>query len=354
MTASYPPGGVYPRSVTPGIERHPDHPQMPPPGVYVGLDWFRFTGPEDMHRSRLSRLLQDFSGTKSEQNKGAAYFKEGLLWKPGVLLSWGHCSAICQVDIQGGRLRLMTGDHRVMLFRALMELGMRPTRIDGCIDFVDQGHELYANARASCERDELCSLRSYGDNSRRTVGQRPDRLHLNLGRRDSPVCGRIYDKGLETKTTDTAGRWERLEIEWKGARVQEVGQRLYSAGEEWAAMLTALVFGAVDFREVTGQTKLDRRPRCDWWARAVAQHGEVLTSPASKSPDLARWVEAFRVTYGRRILEFAAAIGRPSEEVFAWLTGGLEPSDNGGLLVKEFVRVYRNCAPGGTGPGTSS
>jgi hypothetical protein len=33
--------------------------------------------------------------------------------------------------------------------------------------------------------------------------------------------------------------------------VREVGQRLYSAGEEWAAMLTALVFGAVDFREVT-------------------------------------------------------------------------------------------------------
>jgi len=340
MTAATPPEGVYPRSVTPGIESHPEHPQIPPPGVYVGLDWLRFTGPEDLHRVDLEDMLQGFAGTKPERNKGAAYFTEGKLWKPGVMMSWGHRSEICQVDIQGGRLRLMNGDSRMRLFRALMDLGMKPTRIDGCIDFVDQGHELYANARASCEHDELCRLRSYGDNSRRTVGQRPDRLHLNLGRRDSPVCGRIYDKGLETKTTQTAGRWERLEIEWKGDRVQEVGQRLYSAGEEWAAMLTALVFGAVDFRKDTGQTKLDRRPRCDWWERVVARHGEVVTSPASKSPDLDRWAEALRITYGRRLLEMATAVSRPVEEVVAWFLAGLEPSDNGGLLVKEFVQAY--------------
>lgn len=122
--------------------------------------------------------------------------------------------------------------------------------------------------------------------------------------------------------------------------MQEVGHRLYDAGEEWATMLTALIFGAVDFREVTGQTKLDRRPRCEWWERVVAQHDEVVTSPASKSPDLARWVESFRVTYGRRIMELAAAAGRPNEEVFAWLVSDLEPSDNGGLLVREFVRSF--------------
>ncbi len=341
---------VYPRSVTPGIENHSEHTQLPPPGVYVGLDWLRFTGFEDLYRDRLQHLLQEFAGTTPDRNKGAAYFTDGMLWKPGILMSWGHRSKVCQVDIQGGRLRLMNGDERAELFRAIGRMGMKPTRIDGCIDFVDQGQELYVNARASCERDELCRLRSYGDNSRRTVGQRPDRLHLNLGRRDSPVCGRIYDKGLETKTTETAGRWERLEIEWKGDRVQEVGRQLYGADAEWAAMLTALVFGAVDFREVTGQTKLDRRPRCQWWEGVVARHDEVVTSPASKSPDLARWIEAFRVTYGRRIMEFAAAVRRPSEEVFEWLVYGLQPSDNGGLLVKEFTRVYGAAGAWDSGP----
>lgn len=313
---------------------------MPPPGVYVGLDWLRFTGPDLQHRYDLERLLQDLAGTKPERNKGAMHYREGQAWKPGILMSWGHRSDICQVDIQGGRLRLMNGDARIRLFRSLMDLGMKPTRIDGCIDFVDQGRRLYENARASCERDELCKLRSYGDNSRRTVGQRPDRLHLNLARRDSSVCGRIYDKGLETKTTQTAGRWERLEIEWKGDRVQEVGQQLYSAGEEWAAMLTALVFGAVDFRQVNGQTKLDRRPRCGWWERVVARHDEVETSPAAKSPDLPRWSQAFRVTYGRRLLEMGVAAGRPVEDVVTWLLAGLEPSDNGGALISEFVCVY--------------
>ncbi|MGP1346817.1 MAG: replication initiation factor domain-containing protein [Phycisphaerales bacterium] len=370
MTARHAPKATYPRSVTPGIESHPEHPQVPPPGVYVGLDWLRFTGPEDFYRARVEDLLQAFAGTKPERNRGAAYFTEGKQWKPGILLSWGHRSRVCQVDIQGGRLRLMNGDDRMKLFRALMELGMKPTRIDGCIDFVDQGYEIYTNARESCDRDELCRCRTYGDNSRRTVGQRPNRLHLNLGRRESPVCGRIYDKGLETKTTETAGRWERLEIEWKGDRAPQVGLTLYDSlhdrprecvfdwgdgsppeivrhqdlGQGWADTLAALVFGAVDFRKVTGQSKLDRRPRSEWWERVVARHEEVLTSPAQKSPDLARWVEAFRVNFGRRVLEFAAAVDRPGEEVFVWLVGGLEPSDNGGQLVREFTREYRSSA----------
>ena len=336
------PPDLYPRSVTPGIESHPEHPQMPPPGVYVGLDWLRFTGPEDTHWVEVERLLQAWAGSKPERNRGAAYFNEGKLWKPGILMSRGHRSEICQVDIQGGRLRLMRGEDRMTLFGALIERGMKPTRIDGCIDLVDQGHELYHNARASCERDELCKMRSYGDNSRRTVGQRPDRLHLNLGRRDSPVCGRIYDKGLETKTTETAGRWERLEIEWKGDRVQEVGQRLYHAGSEWVSILTALVFGAMDFREVTGQTKLDRRPRCEWWKRVVARHSEVVTSPASKSPDLERWGHALGKSYGRRILEFAVAAGDPPGKIFEWFVAHLKPSDSGGESVNEFLRAYRS------------
>jgi len=340
MTTATPPEDAYPRSVTPGIESHLEHQHMPLPGIYVGLDWLRFTGPEEMHLDKIDRFLQEFADTKPESNRGAAFYRAGKLWKPGILLSWGHRTKICQVDFQGGRLRQMSGDDRMMLLRTFMEFYMKPTRIDGYIDYVDQGHELYTNAQASCENDELCRMRSYGDNSRRTVGKRPDRLHLNLGRRDSPVCGRIYDKGLETKTTSTAGLWERLEIEWKSDRVQEVARQLYSAGEEWATMLTSLIFGAVDFRRVTGQTKLERRPRCEWWDRAIARHGEVVTSPASKSPDLERWAEAFRVSYGRRIKELAAAVGRPSEEVFKWLAGGLEPSDNGGQLVKEFRRVY--------------
>lgn len=334
----------YPRSVTPGIESHPEHPVMPVHGVYVGLDWFRFTGPEDVHRVEVEGLLQEVARTKPERSKGAAYFSEGQVWKPGLLMSWGHRSRICQVDIQGGRLRLMPGDHRIDLFRSLVDLGMKPTRIDACIDFVGQGHELYANARASCERDELCKLRSYGDNSRRTVGQRPDRLHLNLGRRDSPVCGRIYDKGLEAKVTETAGRWERLEIEWKGDRVQEVARRVYDSGKAWSAMLTSLVFGAVDFREVSGQTKLNRRPRCEWWERVLARHAEVATSPASKSPDLERWCSSFQTSYGRRLLEMAASVKRPVGEVVSWLLHGLQPSDSGGELVREFVRVYRTPA----------
>lgn len=332
---------TYPRSVTPGIENQSGEIQMPPPGIYVGLDWLRFTGPEEW-RGKLRDSLQEAAGTKPERTRGAAFFREGLIWKPGVMLSWSHPSKICQVDFQGGRLRLMDGERRIKIFRTLMGMGMKPTRIDAFIDFVDKGLDLYENAKASCERDELCRMRSYGDNSRRSVGKSPDRLHLNLGRRDSPVCGRIYDKGLETKTTKTAGRWERLEIEWKGDRVVEFAQRLYYARDEWEAFLTSFVLGAVDFREVNGQSKLSRRPRCDWWERVLNGHEEMRAAPALKSPDLIRWADAFRNSYGRRLVEMANAIDRPVELVVRWLLNDLDASDNGGQLVSDFVLAYRS------------
>lgn len=45
-------------------------------------------------------------------------------------------------------------------------------------------------------------------------------------------------------------------------------------------------------------------------------------------------------------MELAEALGWPNEEVFKWLVGGLKPSESGGELVKQLIRVldhYANC-----------
>lgn len=121
----------YPRSVTPGIENQEGHSGLPDPGVYVGLDWIRCTGPGSLLPA-VESFLHDRFGGKAMANRGAKWFKNGYSWDPGVMLSWGHKAEIIQVDIQGQRLRLLDGAARIDLLRALMAPeSYRTTRTGG-------------------------------------------------------------------------------------------------------------------------------------------------------------------------------------------------------------------------------
>ncbi len=332
--------GIYPRSVTPGIETQGDVSEIPPEGVSVGLDWMRFTAPDQM-REELRDLLETwFPEAKPEQSSGAKYFKHGLAWKPGVLLSWGHSAEVCMVDVQGGRLRLMSGGERIRLFRCLMDKGIAPTRLDGAIDFVDQALDICGHAEASCRSGELCRVRRWSPNNEYESNGIPTRLLLKLGSRESPVCGRIYDKGLEQRAAGL-GRWERVEIEWKDDRAATVAHELYHAANKWPATLASLVFGAIDFRESNGRSELARRPRVAWWERVIAGHKTVAVSPAMEAKTFERWHEGLVRSYGRRLLEMADAVGKPVGELVTMLLAGVTPSDNGGALVTEFVPAYR-------------
>ncbi len=333
--------GSYPRSVTPGIETHPDEPQLPQAGTYVGLDWMRFTG-LDNYREELMQMLESMFGAEHKGSKGAKYFKHGLHWEPGILVSWGHGSDICQVDIQGGRLRLLSGDDRMMLFRRLIEKGIKPTRIDGAIDFIDQRLEVCQNAETSCRRMELCMLRKWSPNNEYEADGTPTRLLLKLGSRESAVCGRIYDKGLEQKAA-AIGRWERLEIEWKDERAISIAQKLYSAGcsGDWSSKLVALIFGAVDFREKNGRSELARRPRLAWWERVIGGHETVAVSPAMDPKTHERWRGGLVQSYGRTLLAMANAVGRPVGDILDWHLRGEKPNDKVSPVVAEFARAYR-------------
>lgn len=337
---------AYPRSVTPGIETHSDEPQIPPPGVYVGLDWMRFTGPDEF-RVGLVNMLESICGPEWEASKGAKYFKHGLHWKPGILVSWGHGADIFQVDIQGGRLRLMGGDDRMTLFRTLMEKGLKPTRIDGAIDFIDQYLDVCENAEASCRRREHCLLRKWSPNNEYEADGTPTRLLLKLGSRESAVCGRIYDKGLEQKAA-AAGRWERLEVEWKDDRAITIGQQLYSAvcEGEWSSKLASLIFGAVDFRDQNGRSELSRRPRVGWWKRVIAGHRIVTVAAARKPKILERWRRGHVHSYGRTLLAMAEEVGEPVGEVVTWLLKGEKPSETISPVVAEFAREYTRAQAG--------
>lgn len=242
------------------------------------------------------------------------------------------------VDVQGSRLRLMSGDQGMALLRRLY-LGMKPTRLDGAIDFVGQSLNLCSNAEASCERGELCLIRRFSPNNEYRSNNIPTRLLLKLGARDSAVCGRIYDKGLE-QGIPVRGLWERLEIEWKDDRAGTVGRELYDAGDAWHAKLVELVLGAIDFREQNGRPELARRPRAAWWANLLNGHSTATTRPAMEAKTFEKWYAGFVQSYGRRLLEMAEAVEQPVGEVVAFLLNGVKASENGRELIGAFQAVY--------------
>ena len=338
-----------PRSVTPGIETHVrveldegmfQSSKLPPPGTYVGLDWIRCTGPEVL-RSSVENLIHERVGGDPKPANGAKWFKVGVVWESGVLLSWEHRNEICQVDIQGQCLRLMDGTARVDLLGSLLALGMKLTRVDGALDFVGQELDICEDATASCRRGELCILRKYSPNDEFTSQGVPTRRLLKLGSRGSPVCGRIYDKGLEQGLAP-AGHYERLEIEWKQDRAPQVGEALLKSGEAWSEVLVALILGSIEFRKENGRSELERRPIAGWWARLTAGHKAVRIAPSQEDESFERWNQWARVAMWPRVLELAAAVHATVPEVVTQLVRGVQAGRNGGRIVRQFETIYQN------------
>lgn len=341
--------GIYPRSVTPGIENHEWGPRLPEPGVYVGVDWIRCTGPEALRPVVDDLLIAEF-GEQTKTCRGAQWFKHGTIWEPGVMLSWGHRADICQVDVQGQRLRLLGGSARVALLRRLIDLGLKPTRIDGAMDWMGQEVGVCRDAKASCMRGELCIVRKYRLDDEYTAGGVPTRRQVSLGRRDSPVCARIYDKGLEQGVAPP-GWWERLEIEWKANRAMAVCAVLCERGREWMRDLVSLVFGAVDFREVCGRSELARRPRAAWWASLIGGSAPTRPSPTQRDASFERWCLWLRSACGPRLLELARAVDAPPSRVLDWLLAGVEPGSDGGPVVDGFRAAFAASGAGSAGAG---
>ncbi|MFG0242213.1 MAG: replication initiation factor domain-containing protein [Phycisphaerales bacterium JB054] len=348
MTSPTTPEPTYPRSVTPGIKTHErvelddgtiwERSHLPDPGSYIGLDWIRCTGSVTKQAALEAFLFERFD-EDPKASSGAKWFKQGMVWEPGVVMSWGHRSSIVQVDIQGQRLCMLDANERIELLRRLLDLGLKPTRLDLALDWIGQGLRVCENAAASCERHELCIRRSYGNHDRFAANGFCKRRHLTLGNRESSVFIRVYDKGLE-RGGGLAGYWERFEVEWKGKRAAKVARLLREAEPDWSARAMDLVLGAVDFREDNGRSELARRPRAAWWSSIVAGRDLVRIAPGQDVRSFERWHTWVRTAVGRRILEMANEVQQPVGVVCEYLFKGLNPGDLGGPIVSQFVMEF--------------
>ena len=315
--------GIHPRFVLPGIENQNRPDQVPEPGMWCRPDWIRLVGP-DSQGDWLMRRLRNLFG-ECIPHQGAMYFRAGALWHPGVLMSWGHKSDVIMIDLQGSRLACTPVTEFMKLTSEIQMHGFRCTRIDLAVDHVSMDLKLYDNALASCEAGQLCKLRSYSPDPEYKVDGTPMRLLLKLGKRESSVCARIYDKGLETKTLP-AGCWERFEVEFKDDRANEVCLALGQAGESFDDKLWCYVIGALDFRVVNGRTELARRPQVGWWARYIGQSKPIRCKPHPKPSSFESWWGWARSSFAARFLQFSEIMEVSPGVLMESLIRDLEPA----------------------------
>ena len=213
-----------------------------------------------------------------------------------------------------------------------MALGLKPTRLDGALDFVGLQYQICDKAETSCEANQLCGLRRFSPRHAYTVDQVAIQKLLVLGARDSPVCARIYDKGLEQRGYPEA-YWERIEAEFKGDRAIAVAHALIGDPTAAHVALQAHVLGAFDFREANGRTESARRPRVAWWQRVHGDATAVRTAVARKDSSFEKWMGWFRKAVGPRLLEIAEATNLPVGQLLEFLLDGVDPGSRGGPVV---------------------
>ncbi len=328
--------GFQPRYVTPGLETHSG--QFPEPGITARLDWIRVTGPETV-LEQARALLCDRFGDATQSTKGAQWFSRGETWDPGVQLSSGHRAEIVMIDIRGERLGTMTLDAAIELLHDLVGMSLTPTRLDCAVDWVNQGVGLFDHVLASCKRNELCRLRNYSDTSVHvTEGLTKSKL-LKLGSRGSPVCVRIYDKGLEQSLV-ISGIWERFEAEIKNDRAPQAAEKILGAVGRYAEQIAEVAFGTVDFREVNGRSELARRPRVGWWETLIRGLKPEPLRPIYDPATFEPWCQALRESYGRRILQMAEAVKTDPGTLLHWLLAGLNPATSPSRATVELCKVW--------------
>ncbi len=250
-----------------------------------------------------------------------------MQWHPGVLYSSGHNSQVVMVDLQGSRLATMSVPDMMELTTKIMRQGFNCSRIDLAVDHVGMGLDLYKRALNSCQNGQLCKLRSYSPDPEYKVDGTPIRLLLKLGKRESSVCVRIYDKGLEAKTL-SLGQWERFEVEFKDDRAAEVCMDLVQSGGQLNESIWQYIIGAIDFRVINGRTELDRRPRVEWWERYIGQVIPRITRPIKRESSLATWIGWFRTSVGPRLLQLACILELTPFELIEHLIENLEPASS--------------------------
>ena len=290
--------------------------------VEVGFDWLRLVGPRSeaswlRHEvsKRLGRPVSLMQGTKWVQFTGGERYAGSalVLWTDEDREKASSC-----VDLPGDVLGELHDDDVLTFCREAYAKGFRATRADLRIDFRhDKGVGLTDAIFEACERGELCGAKRFKLHRERSTAGHLLNDGVALGARGKQGSGRfvrVYDKGLEQQALP-AGKWQRYEAELTKDIAREAVDRIITA-DNWRQELTAIAFGAVDFRESNGDAHMDRRPRANWWAELLAVVEPVKLRKPRRPQRLERYIKWVRDTVAPSLKAMAEATSREAAELF--------------------------------------
>lgn len=335
--------------------------------VTVGVDWYRGTGP-GVYRVEVCGLLGQWFGP-GVRGPGRHFYDSGICF-PGGAQVWFNERGTGErdqftVELPGSVVSAWAASERVAKLRALHGAGVWwCTRIDLAVDFRGVGLELVQAVEEACSRGELCGARTWRPVREFSRGRVTGETFY-IGKRGKLGSGRlvrVYDKGLETGTAPR-GEWVRLEVEFTGDCAKQVFAIVAAAGDQravfgeylgdlwgsgvpvegWRGAALRLVFGALDFREVTGSRLLVRRPRAAWWSEVLGLvEPERVRADRVRRQGLVRTARWLRQQVAPVLAGMVGRSGHSLGQVFENLVGELDEYERAVLrpVVWEYVQEY--------------
>lgn len=285
-----------PGPVSPGSEC-----QTPPDEV--GIDWLSVTFGGETESAVRAWLKQHHDDDAGMPCKGREGFKRAEQWATGAQLLSGHRSERGWLLLSGAACRLLGGAAVHDLARVAL-MGGKCRRIDIRRDLRGEGLTLITDIRAACEAGFLHRVKRFKSfvereaNDGQLVGD-----GMYLGSSSSPRFVRVYDKGLEQKTSGP-GEWLRFELQLRDEIAEAAAVEVFgSARECWHGAALNVIRGAVDFREGRSGdgVKWERWPRCAFWSRFTEGEG-CRPMLAGEDVDAQRWCDWLRSSMGAFVL----------------------------------------------------
>ena len=291
----------------------------------LSIDWLRMSGPRSQRHEALS-LLSEYLGSATSGkgrhflNSGFRFGNAGIYFDSDDDLRQDHCL----VDIPGEGCSEFTFEQIREVMHELLLLGFKITRVDVALDLFTKS-DLIDNVYNSCMSGELCRARRFKPQYEQS-GAVVTAHGCNIGRRGKDGSGRylrVYDKGLETQE-EPQGTWVRWEAELSDEPGQEFAlQFVQTADYTKVALQHAL--GVCDFREVTGDHHIDRRPRCAWFQELLEEIRPTRVVKDRPKSTLHSWKRWMQTAVLPRMYTIAEATGNTVETFVAKVFGEQEP-----------------------------
>lgn len=266
------------------------------------------------------------------------HFRACRIYPGGLLIGWENNADRACVQLDGEACSRLTLTQVAEVINDLHGIGYTATRVDTCIDFVDQDIGcLTDKVRDACKRGELCGFkRDRGAPEYHTpTGERVGDTHY-LGKRGSPKFIRIYDKGLESSLLP-GGVWYRWETQWGDELAAQAAQAVRVQGlarfgdKAIGDRIHQLAIRAADFRvpelDANGDmVRKSRRETSPWFEELCMDTGPLVMHRAPRpDPELqsfGKW--GLDSKWALRIIEMSQRTGESLEMVFYNLFGRLD------------------------------